>query len=342
MASRSGWRGRWSEFRDSRFAPATLLMVIFAVAAALFAGSYTFAMANPTPHRLPLAVVGTKDMALLVDEMQRVAGTTLDLHEYSYEQARQAVEEQRVFGVLDLRERPVRLDVVSAAGASVAQLLSEVGPQAGASHGIAVVVTDLKPLQRGDPRGLALFYVSVAATIVGLLGGVQLNMHASALSPAERIAFTAGYGLLGGFAIVAVVDWLLGAIRFPFVEVWAILALTMFTSGMVFAMFNVLLGRWAMAPTWGLLVLVGNPSSGGVVSWPLLPSPLGLIGSWLPPGASVNATHTAVYFGAHQHAQPFLVLAGWALVSGAVFWIWRHGRPASVPTAEPETSTKRN
>ncbi|MCI2423928.1 ABC transporter permease [Saccharopolyspora sp. K220] len=334
MASRAGWRGRWAEFRDSRFSAATALVFIFAAAAALFAGSYTFAMANPTPHSLPLAVVGTNEKAKLIDEMERVAGTAFQLHEYSYEQALQAVDEQRVFGIVDLRGNGVRLDVVGAAGASVAQLLAEVGPQAGATYRVPVAVTDLRPLQRGDPRGLALFYVSVAATLVGFLGAIQLNMHASALSPVERIAFTAGYALLGGFAIVAVVDWLLGAIRFPFVEVWGILALTMFTSGMVFTMFNVLLGRWAMVPTWGLLVLLGNPSSGGVVSWPLLPSALGLIGSWLPPGASVNATHTAVYFGGHQHAQPFLVLTAWALVSGVVFWIWRDRHPGRNNSAE--------
>jgi hypothetical protein len=94
-------------------------------------------------------------------------------------------------------------------------------------------------------------------------------------------------------------------------------------------MFNTLVGRWAMLPTWGLMVLLGNPSSGGAVSWPLLPSVLGVIGQWLPPGASINAQHTAVYFPGHQHAFPFLVLAGWALLSSAVFWIWRHRHPGS-------------
>ncbi|HLL33127.1 MAG TPA: ABC transporter permease, partial [Streptomyces sp.] len=103
--------------------------------------------------------------------------------------------------------------------------------------------------------------------------------------------------------------------------------LTMFTSGMVFTMFNTLIGRWAMLPTWGVMVLVGNPSSGGAVSWPLLPSVLGAIGRWLPPGASVNAQHTAVYFPGHQHALPFLVLTGWALLSCGVFLNWSHRHP---------------
>lgn len=75
-----------------------------------------------------------------------------------------------------------------------------------------------------------------------------------------------------------------------------------------------------------------NPSSGGAVSWPLLPSLLGSIGRWLPPGASVNAQHTAVYFGEHQHLFPFAVLALWAAVSCTVFWIWRHRHPGGRDT----------
>ncbi|MDA3650194.1 ABC transporter permease [Saccharopolyspora indica] len=327
-AAADGW---WSAFRRSPFFSATVLVLILGAAAALFAGSYTFAMADPTPHRVPLAVVGVRDSPELLAEMEQTAGTAFELHRYSYDEALRAVEEQQVFGVLDVRGSAVRLNVASAAGASVAQLLEQVVVQVGASNGVVVEVQDLKPLQRGDPRGLALFYVSLAAIVIGFVGAIQLSVHARALNPAERIGFTAAYALLGGFAIIAVVDWLLGAVRFPFVESWLILALAMFSSGMVFSMFNALLGRWAMVPTWGLMVLLGNPSSGGAVSWPLLPSPLGLIGAWLPPGATVNALHTAVYFGGSQHAFPFLVLAGWALLSCAVFWVWRDRHPGGRP-----------
>jgi hypothetical protein len=90
-------------------------------------------------------------------------------------------------------------------------------------------------------------------------------------------------------------------------------------------------------PTWGLMVLLGNPSSGGAVSWPLLPSLLGHIGRWLPPGASVNALHTAVYFRDAQHAFPYLVLLGWALASTVIFWVWRNRHPGGRGNAAPAT-----
>ncbi|WP_329135781.1 ABC transporter permease [Streptomyces sp. NBC_00670] len=325
---------RWAAFRESPFLPATVLLFILAAAAGLFAGSYTYAMANPTPHTVPTAVVGAYDSAQgrrFIAGMEKALNASLKLHAYDDRAAAvEAVDDQKVFAVLDVPEaggRALTLEVSGASGATVAQVLEEAAEQVGKASGVDVTVKDLKPLQQGDPRGLAIFYISLAAVIIGFVGAIQLSVHARALNPAERIAFTVAYALLGGFVIAAVVDWLLGALHLPFVESWLILALTMFASGMVFTMFNTLFGRWAMLPTWGLMVLLGNPSSGGAVSWPLLPSPLGVIGRWLPPGASVNAQHTAVYFPGHQHAFPFLVLAGWALLSCTVFWLWRHRHP---------------
>ncbi|MEU6766322.1 ABC transporter permease [Streptomyces sp. NPDC046853] len=328
---------RWEAFKQSPFLPAIVLVFILAAAAGLFAGSYTYSMANPTPHRIPTAVVGAQDATrgkAFLDGMEKALNASLEVHEYdSVAAARDAMEEQKVFAILAVSPgggeagSKVTLDVSGASGASVAQVLEETAPKVGEKVGVPVTVKDIKPLQEGDPRGLAIFYISLAAVIIGFVGAIQLSVHARGLNPAERIGFTILYALLGGFVIAAVVDWWLGAVDLPFVESWLILALTMFTSGMVFTMFNTLFGRWAMIPTWGLMVLLGNPSSGGAVSWPLLPSVLGHIGQWLPPGASVNAQHTAVYFGESQHAFPFLVLAGWAVLASAVFWVWRHRHP---------------
>lgn len=323
---------KWEAFKKSPFLPATVLVLILAAAAGLFAGSYTYTMANPTPHRIPVAVAGdprAPEIRAMAAGTDLALPGSLEVTDYpTYGQAREAMEEQKAFAVLRVQGRgALTMDIAGASGASVAQLLAETGLKVARAAGIEVTVRDVKPLQKGDPRGLALFYISLAAVIIGFVGAIQLSVHARGLNPAERIGFTAGYALLGAFAIAAVVDWLLGALDLPFVESWLILALTMFTSGMVFTMFNTLMGRWAMIPTWGLMVLLGNPSSGGAVSWPLLPSLLGHIGQWLPPGASVNAQHTAVYFQGHQHLRPFLVLAAWALVSCTVFWVWRHRHP---------------
>ncbi|WP_406457237.1 ABC transporter permease [Streptomyces sp. NBC_00876] len=316
---------KWAEFKKSPYYPATVLVFILAAAAGLFAGSYTYAMANPTPHRIPTAVVSQPDTARgkeFVAAMDKALDASLVIHVFATPAAaREALEEQQVFAIIRSGSRGVALDVASASGAAVAQVLTESAVKVGHALDIPIAVVDVKPLHKGDPRGLALFYITLAAVVIGFVGSTQMKVHAKGLLPPERIAFTIAYALLGGFCIAAVVDWLLGAVQLPFFESWMILSFTMFTTGMVFLMFQTLIGQWAMIPTWGLMVLLGNPSSGGAVSWPLLPSVLGHIGRWLPPGASVNAQHTAVYYQGHQRIFPFLVLAGWALVSCTVFWV---------------------
>ncbi|MER5554502.1 ABC transporter permease [Streptomyces sp. NPDC002793] len=326
-------REKWQEYKQSPYFPAMVLTLIIAAAAGLFAGSYTYALANPTPHRIPAALVtdgpGAPGVDRFVNGMEEALDASLELRRYTTRsEAGEALEAQKIFAILRTTgQEAVAMDVAAASGATVAQLLGETGAEVAKRVDVRLVVTDVKPQQKGDPRGLALFYISLAAVIIGFVGSIQLSVNARELNPLERIAFTIGYSLLGGFAIAAVVDWLLGAVDLPFAQSWLILAFTMFTSGMVFTMFNTIMGRWAMIPTWGVMVLLGNPSSGGAVSWPLLPSLLGHIGRWLPPGASVNAQHTAVYYQGHQYAFPYIVLAAWSLVSCTVFWVWRHRHP---------------
>ncbi|MFF3564495.1 ABC transporter permease [Streptomyces sp. NPDC002574] len=318
----------------SRFLPALVLIPILAAMAGLFAGSYSFAMAHPTPHRVPVGVVDDAPaVGSFVSRLDAGLSTQLEERRFATRAAAvAAVERQHIFAVLQAGPggRGVTLELVPAAGASVARVLATAAPGAAAQAGVPLTVTSLKPLQPGDPQGLAIFYITLAAIIVGFVGSGQLTAHAPDLRPLERLAAIVAFSALGGFAICAVVDWGLDVLHLPFWESWGILTLTMVTSALVFTMFHILCGRWAILPTWALMVLLGNPSSGGAVSWPLLPQPLGTIGRWLPPGASVNAQHNAIYFYGHQYAFPFLVLIGWALLAAAVFWIQRfRRRPAS-------------
>ncbi|GAA3852579.1 ABC transporter permease [Streptomyces sedi] len=313
--------------------PAVVISLILAVSAGIFAGSYSYAMADPTPRAVPIAVPeepadGAPRVRAFLDALDRGLDSSIERrHVAGYQQAVDEIEDQSAFAVIRLGEgERLELDLAGAAGASVAEVLERAAPEAARSVGSEITVRDIKPLHPGDPRGLALFYMNLAVIVCGFLGAIQLGVHASRLRPWERIGVIACYSLLGGVCVVAAVDWLLGAVPLPFPQTWLILAGTMFTAGMVFTMFDTLFRRWALLPTWGLLMLLGNPSSGGAVSWPLLPSLFGTVGRWLPPGASVNAQHAAVYFPGHQHLQPYLVLAGWSALSLAVFLTGRRRR----------------
>ncbi|MFJ9910783.1 ABC transporter permease [Actinacidiphila glaucinigra] len=314
----------------SRYRPAAVIVLLLAVGAGLFAGSYSFAMAHPTPHHVPIGVVDdSPQLQKFVAGMDSGLSTELVQRRFATRAAAvDAVDRQHVFAVAQTRAGggTVSFDLVPAAGASVARVLAAAAPVAASQAGVRLSLGDLRPLQPGDPQGLAIFYITLAAVIVGFLGAVQLTVHASELRPLERFATIVVYSVLGSLSIVAVVDWGLHVLRLPFLQSWAILTLTMVTSGLVFTAFYMLFGKWAILPTWLLMVLLGNPSSGGAVSWLLLPQPLGAVGRWLPPGASVNAQHNAIYFSGNQYAFPYLVLFGWAVAAAAVAWTWRRRR----------------
>ncbi|KRV50543.1 hypothetical protein AQ490_15855 [Wenjunlia vitaminophila] len=318
-----------TRFVNSPFPAAIVIVLILSAAAGLFAGSYCFALANPTPHRIPIGVTGSSEHGgRLVTGLERALGSSLPPRRFPDDPAAlAAVDRQEIFAVLRLLPGHAELQVASASGASVARVLRQAGPPVGRQVGVPVTVRDVRPLQSTDPQGLALFYVSLAAVLVGFVGAAQLSVHAKALHPVERVAVTATYAGLGGLSICLVVDPLLGVLDLPLTETWGILTLTMFASGMVFTMFQTLVGRWAILPTWGLMVLIGSPSSGGAVSWALLPEPFGTVGRWLPPGACVNAVHNAVYFPHHQQAAPLWVLGTWAALATAVFLVWRERHP---------------
>jgi hypothetical protein len=330
----TGDADRRSRPKLSRLFPAAVVSLLVATLAGLFVGAYSWAMANPVPHQIPIAVTGVSNNGeRIVDALENALRTSLELHQYpTFAAAQSSVDEQRNFAILQLRPNDVEVDVASAAGASVARVLSQTAPQVGSALRIPVEVRDLKPLPVTDPQGIAIFYVSLGSIILGFVGAIQLGVHASALKPAERIAFTVGYALLGGLAICVMVDWVLGVLPLPFAQSWAICAFAMFTSGTIYTAFHTFLGRWAILPTWLLMVVLGNPSSGGAIAWPLLPPVLGFLGRFLPPGATVSAQRNAIYFQHHQHLQPYIVLAGWCLASTLAFVVWRERHPRSAPT----------
>jgi hypothetical protein len=86
----------------------------------------------------------------------------------------------------------------------------------------------------------------------------------------------------------------------------------------------VLIGRWAILPTFLFFVILGNTSSGGAVAPPLLPPTLAFVSQWLPSGATVTALREAIYFPAYQHAHPFVVLATWATLLFAAMLLVSH------------------
>jgi hypothetical protein len=305
--------------RERKWSPIDRVLLISGIAmvmGCLFITTYTLALADPTPHRIDGAVIG--DPAAhprTVGAVEAVAQGKLDLQPYpSVPAAMRALHEQRVYAALDLAAGRPTLYIASAAGASVARVLQHIS-----AADPAVRVVDAHPLAPDDPSGLDVFYRMLIGTIVGFLTVLQVMAHAGPLALRHHSVFVLGLGIVGSFLLTLVGGVALHGWSPSIPEEWGILALHLLAAASFASLMALLLRRWAVLPTWMFFVILGNTSSGGAVSAPLLPQPFAFFSQWLPSGATVTALRDAVYFRHFQHLRPIAVLVVWA---AALFAAW--------------------
>ena len=293
---------------------ALTIIAVACVMASLLAASYSLALGRASPHHIPAALVGNRTtQAAVVAAVERATGGSLSFRSYpSARAAELAIDEQNVYAALDLEASRPRLLIASAAGASVARVLTQAADSL--EHGAmpSLTLVDLHPLPPSDPQGLVSFYVVLAATIVGFLTTFQLRANASPLSLRAWLGYIVLLAAVGGLLLALATDPVIGALHAPFGELWAALGSEIAVAALVCSTMIVVFGRWAILPTWLLFIVLGNASSGGAVAPPLLPPFYAFIGRFLPPGATVDAIRSAVYFPHAQHIQPVLVQAVWA------------------------------
>jgi hypothetical protein len=288
---------------------AVLIAALTIVMGSLFLTTYTLALGDPVPHRIDAALVG--DPARhpgTVEAVEQVADGSLSFGAYgSVAAARHALDLQRVSAALDLSSARPTLYVASAAGASVARVLERVP-----LSDPAVQIVDTHPLAPSDPNGVDIFYLMLVSTIVGFLTVFQVRANAGDLRPHHWTAWILGFAIAASLCLTIVVGPVLGRFHVPVAETWAILTLHILAVASFASVMTLLLGRWAIVPVWLFFVVLGNSSSGGAVSPPLLPAPFAFISQWLPSGATVTALRDAIYFPGYQHLRPVVILAAWA------------------------------
>jgi hypothetical protein len=318
-----------TEQAPSGWPPAVRTAVIAALAIAigsLFLASYTLALGDPVPRRIDTAVVGNAGShQAVLDEIEKGADGGVDFHPYpTLADAVGAIHRQQVYAALDLTRPTPRLYVSSASGASVERVFLSV-----AAAGSQLRVVDIHPLPPSDPEGLDVFYLVIAATILGFLTVFQVRLNAGGLSLRRWTVFVLSFGVAASLVLALVAGPLLHRLALPVLESWGILALQLITVAAFASTMAVLIGRWAILPTFLLFMVVGNPSSGGAVAPPLLPSLFGIVSQWLPSGATVTALRDAIYFPSYQHVHPVAVLAVWAATALAAMLVVSRRRRTS-------------
>ena len=316
---------------------ATVIAALAITVGCLFVTSYSLALGDPVPRHIDAALVGSPaGEAHTINAVEGVARHSLVFRRYaSASTALAAIDQQKIYAALDLTSARPTLYVASAAGTSVARVLEgiyAVDP--------AIRVIDAHPVASNDPNGLDIFYLMLVTTIIGFITVFQVRALAGNLELRHHVSFVLGLSVAAALVLTLVDGPLLHRPAGLYPEEWGILALHLLAVASFSSLMAVLIGRWAMLPTWLLFVILGNASSGGSVSPPLLPQPFAFLSQWLPSGATVTALRNAIYFRDYQHARPFVVLGVWAIGLFAVWVLLARRRVATqAATHAPKTST---
>ena len=302
--------------------PKTVAIVLFPALVLMlaFAFSYVGAFHDPTPHNVPVAVVGP---TAATSQLDALPGDPLDARQASSRaDALSQIDDREVYGAYDATTN--RLFVASAANRATAiALAATFNRVAAAKGGPAVRVTDVKPLPPKDPNGTAAFYAVIAwvfggyigSTLIGLIGSPRSRSRQRA---AARIGAFAGFGIVGGILSVVMLRACFDVFSGHVAALCAIAALTIFASGAATGGIQAAAGPAGTGLVILVFVILGNAASGGPFARPLLPGLWRTIGGVLPPGASVDLARSALFFDGARIAGPILVLVGWTALGTAL------------------------
>jgi ABC-2 family transporter protein len=289
--------------------PALVLMLAFAF-------FYVGAFHDPTPHQVPVAVIGPPAVAAQLD---RLPGDPLDARQASSRRdALSLIDDREVYGAYEAATN--RLFVASAANRATAVALEGTFDRvATAQRRPAVRVIDVKPLPPKDPNGTAAFYAVIAwmfggyigATLIGLIGSPRSSSRRRA---AARIGALAGFSVVAGILSVVMLRASFDVFSGHVVALCAIAALTIFAGAAATAGIQAAAGPAGTGLVILVFVILGNSASGGPFARPLLPGLWSTIGGVLPPGASVDLARSALFFDGARIAGPVVVLVVWAVL----------------------------
>ena len=155
-----------------------------------------------------------------------------------------------------------------------------------------------------------------------------------------RAAGLAGFAILAGLAVDLVVCfWLQGYASGKFWIVWPICSLIIAVVAFVAAVLQKLIGPLGTLLTIIVVILFGNPSSGGANGALYLPAFWRDIGPFLPPRNAYILLHQTIYFSGNGTTQSLIVLLIYLVVAGALVIVLDRLRPeANVDTEAAEAA----
>ena len=288
-------------------------IVTSAVFVAVFVALTLSAYHKPTPHDLPVGIVGSAAVTRQVEQhLNGAAPGAFRFRSYSSQaSATTGIAQRAVDGALVASGTDLRLLVTQAGGTGPEQALSGAFAAVAARSGRQLIVSDVVPPRAGDSQALSSWFVILSVLIPSLAAG---SASALALRRARRswsVGAPVAGAIVSGAVAAAIVDGIAGLGNYAAIAgIIALFSLAVAAPTAVLARIRPPLAALAVL----VFIVAGIPVSGGPANLAsFTPGFLRVFSSVLPLGIAASAVRNVVYFGGHATSPYLWTLAAWAL-----------------------------
>lgn len=299
------------------------------------------AMHEPTPRDMPVAVVGStmKQAQHSVDGLNEDLSGMFELTALdSAEDAVTLMGKQdfvAAFVLPDAAHAEATLYTAQAAGNAAKQVVSQVFAQIAGAQGMELTQAELAPLPESDNSGTVVMYLAMGWIMAGFMVIIVAGTAAPHLLPLKKLLpVLAGYAAFMSLVLWLIAGPITGAVDGHFWQLFGLGVLTIFALSMFTAIFNRLIGMFAILPTLAVAMFLGVPASNAALSIYMEPHIFTVLHQVLPMPAAVEAARSILYFDDANLGSHLMVLGLWALVSFAVVVIIDCLKPVKT-TAHP-------
>jgi hypothetical protein len=314
----------------SPFATAVIVAVVAVILQALLVPLFAAPAANLAPRDLPIVAAGPEQATAAVTARLREADPDAFAITAVPDAAAadQKLRNREAYAAIVVTPGGPELHTATAAGPTVAALLTQAAGQLG--DGQQVRVVDVVPGDPDDPRGAGFASGFLPLLLTSMVAGILLSLLVR--SRGGQLAGLLTYGILAGLGGAAVLQQWLGVIPGEYVWDAAAIALVGTAAAATVTGLAALVGPAGIALGALVVFLVGNPLSAVAAAPELLPQPWGEVGQWLPAGAGGSLLRSTAFFDGAGATRPLWILAGYALVGLLLVAVGRRS-PAAAGTA---------
>jgi hypothetical protein len=312
-------------------------LVTSAIFVAVFVALTLSAYHRPTPHDLPVGIVGSAAITRQVENhLDSAAPGAFRFRSYpSQASATAGIAQRAVDGALVATGANLRLLVTQAGGTGPEQALNGAFAAVAARSGRQLTVSDVVPPRANDSQALSSFFVTLSVLIPSLAAG---SASALALRHARRswsVGAPVAVAIVSGAVAAAIVDGIAGLGNYAAIGgIIALFSLAVAAPTAVLARIRPPLAALAVL----VFIVAGIPVSGGPANLAsFTPGFLRVFSPVLPLGIAASAIRNVVYFGGHATSPYLWTLAAWALAGlAALVAVTALRRPASALPALTE------